>query len=105
MDNIKNNTENQGDDEISSNTIVFIIIFYTALWGIFSISLPDLDDFAAKYASKHDVNRSMVMHYVTPDFSFLPLPHVKYIIQYEDGTDKVIGYGFLGIVSITGTID
>lgn len=101
-DNIKSNIENQENDAKNLSVIIYI---YSIIYIIFSVNLPDLDDFAAKFASKHGVNRSMVLNYVTPDYSFFPVPYIKYTVKYEDGTDKIIGYGFLGIVSIKDTFD
>lgn len=101
MENVDNKTT-QEESEVNLKAIIPIIAI---IWGACCIFQPHLDDFAAKYASKHDVSRSMIMNYVTCDYHLFPVPYTKYVVQHENGIDKNVGYGILGTIILTNKIE
>lgn len=98
MENTNNGENNQGHNVAGIFFIVILIGFFSAT------TLPDTNDFSAKYASKYDVRRSDVSRYVTSKIHSLPIPYNEYVIQYENGTDETVGYGILGMVFIKSKI-
>lgn len=79
---------------------IYILVYLICL--IFNIGYSD--DFAAKYAKKHHVPRSEVFRIVNDDARFFPLPHRNFIIEYENGNDRKVGWSILGVIFITDKI-
>lgn len=99
---MENDKETQEEINVNLKAIVPILAI---IWGACCIFQPHQDDFAAKYASKYNVSRSTVKNYVTCDYHLFPIPYTKYVVQYENGRDKSVGYGILGAIFITKKID
>lgn len=79
---------------------LYCLIFFICL--MFNMGYSD--DFAAKYAAKYHVPRSEVLRIITDDTHFFPFPYRNFVIEYEDGSDRKVGWSILGIIFITDEI-
>lgn len=98
--------EYQNDKEGINSVIKFVnllsilIIFYIVLF----FAVPDSrDDFANKFVNTYGGRVSDVKQIIRMDLNYLPLPHMVYYIQYENGRKVELGKGYLFSVHITNS--
>lgn len=102
MDSLERNNPQQ-DADVNVNVKLIVMILWI-LWVACLFLRPDYDDYAAEYASKYNVPRSTVLSYVKTNPHIFPIPYTEYVVRYENGTDKNVGYGILGKIIITDRI-
>ena len=61
-------------------------------------------DFSKKYSLRYSVSYSEVERVVGYDTPMFPIPYKRYKIEYNDGSEKTIGYKVLGLIFITDEI-
>ena len=61
-------------------------------------------DFSRKYSLRYSVSYSEVERVVGYDTPMFPIPYKRYKIEYNDGSEKTIGYKVLGLIFITDEI-
>jgi len=77
--------------------VVWLISMFTSHdWGT--------KDFSRKYSLRYSVSYSEVERVVGYDTPMFPIPYKRYKIEYNDGSEKTIGYKVLGLIFITDKI-
>ena len=77
--------------------VVWLISMFTSHdWGT--------KDFSKKYSLRYSVSYSEVERVVGYDTPMFPIPYKRYKIEYNDGSEKTIGYKVLGLIFITDEI-
>ena len=61
-------------------------------------------NFSKKYSLRYSVSYSEVERVVGYDTPMFPIPYKRYKIEYNDGSEKTIGYKVLGLIFITDEI-